>query len=314
MRKLLELAILAAVVASLMGPGPLLAGDYKITHLDKNRVYPGKTLLADMSDRRRARVVEVDFDGNVLWEWEPPGRGAVLDATYLKNGNILITVVPVGIFEVNRSGKTVWQHLDREASHDADRLANGNTLYNLGWQDKGQDVVREINPGGELVWSWTGIADYNREPFADINSEGWMHVNSVTRLDNGNTLVSIRNFNTVAEVGPDGRVVRDWTFHGKDKRTGVQTRGKIKGERNHEPEVLPNGNMMIQGPQEVRTNGAVRQLSVAGIIRPEDITSSNTIRHSQIAEARISYGGRGDISRVQRTPAGQALVETFSPF
>ncbi|MDP3384921.1 MAG: flagellar basal body L-ring protein FlgH, partial [Phenylobacterium sp.] len=62
------------------------------------------------------------------------------------------------------------------------------------------------------------------------------------------------------------------------------------------------------------TNGEVRQLSVAGIIRPEDITSSNTIRHSQIAEARISYGGRGDISRVQRTPAGQALVETFSPF
>ncbi|MBU2136653.1 MAG: flagellar basal body L-ring protein FlgH [Alphaproteobacteria bacterium] len=78
--------------------------------------------------------------------------------------------------------------------------------------------------------------------------------------------------------------------------------------------VLPNGNMMIQGTQEVRTNGEVRQLSVAGIIRPEDITSANTIRHSQIAEARISYGGRGDISRVQRTPAGQALVETFSPF
>lgn len=78
--------------------------------------------------------------------------------------------------------------------------------------------------------------------------------------------------------------------------------------------VLPNGNMMIQGTQEVRTNGELRQLSVAGIIRPEDITSSNTIRHSQIAEARISYGGRGDISRVQRTPAGQALVETFSPF
>ncbi|WP_333586902.1 flagellar basal body L-ring protein FlgH [Phenylobacterium sp.] len=78
--------------------------------------------------------------------------------------------------------------------------------------------------------------------------------------------------------------------------------------------VLPNGNMMIQGTQEVRTNGELRQLSVAGIIRPEDISSSNTIRHSQIAEARISYGGRGDVSRVQRTPAGQALVETFSPF
>jgi flagellar L-ring protein precursor FlgH len=78
--------------------------------------------------------------------------------------------------------------------------------------------------------------------------------------------------------------------------------------------VLPNGNMVIQGVQEVRTNNEVRQLTVAGIVRPEDISSSNTIRHTQIAEARISYGGRGDISRVQKTPAGQALVERFSPF
>ncbi|MDP3174679.1 MAG: flagellar basal body L-ring protein FlgH [Phenylobacterium sp.] len=78
--------------------------------------------------------------------------------------------------------------------------------------------------------------------------------------------------------------------------------------------VLPNGNMVIQGTQEVRTNAELRQLTVAGIVRPEDITSSNTIRHTQIAEARISYGGRGDISRVQKTPAGQSIVERFTPF
>lgn len=78
--------------------------------------------------------------------------------------------------------------------------------------------------------------------------------------------------------------------------------------------IMPNGNMMIQGTQEVRTNTGLRQLTVAGIVRPEDISSANTIRHTQIAEARISYGGRGDISRVQKTPAGQSLVERFSPF
>lgn len=78
--------------------------------------------------------------------------------------------------------------------------------------------------------------------------------------------------------------------------------------------VLPNGNMMIQGTQEVRTNYDVRQLAVSGIVRPEDISSANTIRHTQIAEARISYGGRGDISRLQKTPAGQSIVERFTPF
>ena len=106
-------------------------------------------------------------------------------------------------------------------------------------------MVREVDPSGKIVWSWKGLADYDREPFAGIDLEGWMHVNSVSRLENGNTLVSIRNFNTVAEVGPDGQVVRDWTFKGYNDHTGLQTHGKIKGMHNHEPEILENGNMLL---------------------------------------------------------------------
>lgn len=79
-------------------------------------------------------------------------------------------------------------------------------------------------------------------------------------------------------------------------------------------QVLPNGNMVIQGDQQVKTNNEVRQLTVAGIVRPEDISSSNTVLSSQIAEARINYGGRGDISAVQKTPVGTSLLQRFWPF
>jgi len=79
-------------------------------------------------------------------------------------------------------------------------------------------------------------------------------------------------------------------------------------------QVLPNGNMMIQGRQEVRTNQELRELTVAGIVRPEDITSANMIRHTQIAEARISYGGRGALTRAQQVPSAQAVIERVTPF
>ena len=78
--------------------------------------------------------------------------------------------------------------------------------------------------------------------------------------------------------------------------------------------VLPNGNLVIQGKQEVKTNNDLRELLVAGVVRPEDISSANTINHTQIAEARISYGGGGDLQRANTTPFGQGLIEAFSPF
>jgi len=78
--------------------------------------------------------------------------------------------------------------------------------------------------------------------------------------------------------------------------------------------VLTNGNLVIQGRQEVKINQELRELTVAGIVRPEDITAANTINHTQIAEARVSYGGKGQINSVQNAPVGQQLMTKFSPF
>ncbi len=79
-------------------------------------------------------------------------------------------------------------------------------------------------------------------------------------------------------------------------------------------QILPNGNMVIKGRQELRLINEVREIEVMGIVRKEDISSSNTIKGDKIAEMRLAYGGRGDLTDMQSFPWGQQVLNKVMPF
>lgn len=79
-------------------------------------------------------------------------------------------------------------------------------------------------------------------------------------------------------------------------------------------QVLPNGNLVVSASQQFRVNSELRVLTVSGVIRPEDISSDNTILHDRMAEARISYGGRGVLTDQQSPRWGQEALDAILPF
>ncbi len=155
-------------------------------------------------------LYEVDMNGNPVWEYELPGYmgSHQTEAELISEDSILIVNQSVGLAIINRNGDVLWEFNDPKVSHDADLLPNGHIIYVYGMGDAVTDTtVKEITMDGTRVWGWRALEYFNYPPFSEIDpatESGWTHTNAVTRLANGNTLISLRNFNMIVEVDADG--------------------------------------------------------------------------------------------------------------
>ena len=120
------------------------------------------------------------------------------------------------------------------------------------------------------------------------------------RLPDGATAADLVSINSTSSSSGDGSVRRNEKLTLRVAATVV--------------EVLPNGVLSIVGSQELRVNFEMRELLVSGYVRPEDISRQNEITYDKIASARVSYGGRGQITDMQQPRIGQQILDALLPF
>jgi flagellar L-ring protein precursor FlgH len=184
---------------------------------------------------------------------------------------------------------------------------NANSLWRNGSRSFFKD--QRAHQIGDLLTVTVNITDQanfaNETQRSRTNSED----SGVTAFLGSNLLTG-----NAAKVLP-GRLLTD------DSKSSSDGKGTIQRQESLQTNVaavvtqlLPNGNLVVEGKQEIRVNYEIRELIVAGIVRPEDIQSDNTIDSSKIAQARISYGGRGQIMDVQQPRYGTQVMDVLLPF
>lgn len=181
---------------------------------------------------------------------------------------------------------------------------------NSTWQDTGADLFRDprATKVGDVVTVKISIKD---KANLDNTSERKRDANRTLGLDTSYAL----NLPLLKGTG-DGKIDAAATSNTSSKGQGTITRSEsiellVAAVVS---DVLPNGNLVISGSQEVRVNQELRILSVAGVLRPRDIATDNSVSYEKIAEARIAYGGRGRMTEIQQPGWGHQLMDIFSPF
>jgi flagellar L-ring protein precursor FlgH len=182
---------------------------------------------------------------------------------------------------------------------------------NSTWRDSGADLFRDARAFriGDVVTVKVQIKD-KASLDNSLNRSRDASVGLTSALDYA--------FGFGSSAGTSGSGKLDGNL---DRTTSTDSKGAIARSESIDllvaavvSEVLPNGNLVISGTQEVRVNYEIRVLSVAGVIRPRDISTDNAISYDKIAEARVSYGGRGRVMEIQQPAYGQQILDIVAPF
>lgn len=238
--------------------GGLPDGDFPVTVYRPDRIQEGTTLFQRIDDPDGQKLFEVNAEGEILWELTLPSLGTgkfdkpeVMDVDVTPEGTLLVLLSWVGVYEIDREGNVLAIIEDTDATHDADRAGKDGVITVHGWAEEGQPQVVELDADGEAVWAWTGLSWYHKAPYTGYDNEGWMHPNTVERRGDGNTLVTLRNFNTVALVRPAGDLEWEYTFASKGE-DAVATSGAVPGERLHEGHLQAGGSLLVATREPTR--------------------------------------------------------------
>jgi hypothetical protein len=280
----------ATVFGAIAAAPPATAGlfdTYEIDVYKPDKVFAGTTIFGDADYQGRQAIVEVDMSGKVVWSYAVPdtlGPAQGMDVEWIPASDHILFTRVSGVYEVDRKGRIVWS-FKGHASHDADRLPNGNTLMAWAWgADSSDPEVREVDPHGRVVWQWHA-AEHLAGEKRILDMEGLTHTNSVIRLANGNTLVSLRNFYMLVEVAPSGEIV--WRLRGLFTTP-------------HDPEILPNGNILVntRHPQVIKEIAPSGKVAWSHVPDQEDV---QTVRYNhQLPNGNILFVERTKIIEITR--------------
>ena len=164
---------------------------------------------------------------------------------------------------------------------------------------------------GDLVTVLVSISDN-----ASFNANSTRTRNNTENAGINNLFGVESSFNKVLPEAVDPASLVGLTNSTNNSGTGTTTRTETVNLKVSAvvTQILPNGNLVVHGRQETRVNYEVRELQLAGVIRPGDITTENTIKYEQVAEARLSYGGRGHNSDFQQPRYGTQVLDVILPF